>query len=176
MKYGLVYGLISGTIAIVVILAGLELTPRDGLFHGYTFGYLVMLLAMTFIFVGVKRYRDEECGGVIRFGPAFLMGLGIAAVAAVAYVVVFEAYLAATGYGFLDEYIAGTVRAREAAGMAAAVVARERAELESMLLDPLVRVPFTFLEIFPVGLLVALVSAALLRNPKLLPARGPAQS
>jgi hypothetical protein len=29
-----------------------------------------------------------------------------------------------------------------------------------------------FLEIFPVGLLVALVSAALLRNPKLLPARG----
>lgn len=172
MKYGLVYGLISGTIAICVILAGLELTPRDGFFHGYTFGYLVMLLAMTFIFVGVKRYRDEECGGVIRFGRAFLMGLGIAAVAAVAYVVIFETYLAATGYGFLDEYIAGTVRDREAAGIAVAEVARERAELESMLLNPLVRVPFTFLEIFPVGLLVALVSAALLRNPKLLPARG----
>lgn len=171
MKYGLVYGLISGTIAILVMLAGLELTPRESFFHGFTFGYLVMLLAMTFIFVGVKRYRDQECGGVIRFGHAFLMGLGIAAVAAVAYVVIFETYLAATEYRFLDQYIAGTVRDRQAAGIAVADVARERAELESMLHNPLVRVPLTFLELFPVGLVVALVSAALLRNPKLLPAR-----
>jgi hypothetical protein len=36
--------------------------------------------------------------------------------------------------------------------------------------NPLFRVPMTFLEIFPVGLLVALVSALLLRNPKVLPA------
>ena len=172
MKYGVVYGLIAGTFAILVIMAGLELTPRESVCHGYTFGYVVMILAMTFIFVGVKRYRDEECGGVIRFGRAFLMGLGIAAVAAVAYVLIFEIYLAATGYQFLDRYIAGTVQDRQAAGAAAADVARERAELESMLLNPLVRVPLTFLEIFPVGLLVALVSAALLRNPKLLPARG----
>jgi len=32
----------------------------------------------------------------------------------------------------------------------------------------------TFIEIFPVGLLVALISAALLRNPKMLPARASA--
>ncbi len=29
----------------------------------------------------------------------------------------------------------------------------------------------TFLEIFPVGLIIALLSAALLRNPKVMPAR-----
>lgn len=33
------------------------------------------------------------------------------------------------------------------------------------------RLPITFLEIFPVGALVALISAALLRNPKIFPAR-----
>ena len=37
--------------------------------------------------------------------------------------------------------------------------------------NPLFRLPMTFIEIFPVGLLVALVSAALLRNPSFLPAR-----
>ena len=34
--------------------------------------------------------------------------------------------------------------------------------------NPLFRIPMTFMEIFPVGFLVALVSALLLRNPKIL--------
>ncbi|HYJ83405.1 MAG TPA: hypothetical protein VEW26_11280 [Allosphingosinicella sp.] len=38
--------------------------------------------------------------------------------------------------------------------------------------NPLFRMPMIFVEIFPVGRLVALVSAALLRNPRFLPARG----
>jgi hypothetical protein len=38
--------------------------------------------------------------------------------------------------------------------------------------DPLFRMPMTFMEIFPVGLLISLISAAVLRNPKVLPARG----
>ena len=37
--------------------------------------------------------------------------------------------------------------------------------------NPLYRLPITFMEIFPVGLLVALFSAAILRNPKAFPAR-----
>ena len=102
------------------------------------------------------------------------MGLGIAAAAGVAYVMGWEAYLAMTDYAFMDEYIAGIVRAREAKGLSAAAMAEEMAKLESLRVNyanPLFRIPMTFLEIFPVGLLVALVSALLLRNPKLLPRR-----
>jgi hypothetical protein len=176
MKYALTYGLISGLVIIAVIMAGLLLGPEGGVTHSYWFGYSVMLVALTFIFVGVKRYRDIECGGVIRFLPALGMGLAIAAVASLAYIVVWEIYLASTGYRFMDEYIASIARAREAAGASPAVIAAEMAEMESMreaYRNPLIRVGFTFLEIFPVGLLVALVSAALLRNPKLLPATEP---
>jgi hypothetical protein len=36
--------------------------------------------------------------------------------------------------------------------------------------NPLYRLPMTFLEIFPVGFIVALVSAALIRSSKFLPA------
>ena len=170
MKYALVYGLLSGTVIILTMLTGMVLAPRGSFFRTEWFGYLVMLVVLTFIFVGVKRYRDAECGGVIRFGRAFLTGLGIAAFAGLAYVVVFEIYLAATGYRFMDEYIAGIVRQRQAAGVAGAELAREVANLESIRDNPLLRLPMTFLEIFPIGLLVALVSALLLRNPKLLPA------
>lgn len=37
--------------------------------------------------------------------------------------------------------------------------------------NPLFRLPLTFAEVAPVGLVVTLVSAALLRNPRMLPAR-----
>jgi Protein of unknown function (DUF4199) len=172
MKYALTYGLLSGLVIIATMLTGLLLSDRDSFFSSEWFGYLVMLVALTFIFVGVKRYRDVERGGIIRFGPAFGMGLAIAAVAGLAYVAVWEAYLAATDYAFMDEYIAGALRARQAEGVTGAALAREAAQLETLRSqygNPLFRIPMTFLEIFPVGLLVALVSAALLRNPRLLP-------
>jgi hypothetical protein len=154
---------------------GIVLGGEGSFLRSHWFGYLVMLVALTFIFVGVKRYRDVERGGVIKFGAAFAMGLGIAAAAGIAYVVGWEAYLAMTDYAFMDEYIAGIVRAREAEGLSGTAMAEELAKLESMRVsyaNPLFRIPMTFLEIFPVGLLVALVSALLLRNPRLLPATG----
>jgi hypothetical protein len=175
MKYALIYGTLAGLVIISVMLTGIVAADRDSFFASMWFGYLVMLVAMTFMFVGVKRYRDVEHGGVVRFRPAFLMGLGIAAVAAVAYILVWEIYLAATGYRFMDDYLAGMARDLQAQGKSAAEIAREMAGYEWMRANypnPLIRIPLTFTEIFPIGLIAALVSAALLRNPRLLPARG----
>lgn len=173
MKYALIYGLLSGLVIIGTMLAGLLLAPQGSFFASEWFGFLVMFVAMAFIFVGVKRYRDVELGGVVRFGRAFALGLGIAIVAGLAYVIVWEIYLATTDYRFMDDYIAALVRARQAEGVSGAALAREIAGYETMRIqyrNPLFRIPVTFLEIFPVGLLVALVSALLLRNPRLLPA------
>jgi len=173
MKYALVYGLLSGLVVAGVIVTGLALGPDSGFHHSVWFGYLVMLAALTFIFVGMKRYRDVERGGVIRFLPAFGLGLGIAAVAGIAYVCAWELYEASTGYRFMDEYIAGMIRQSRAEGASEAEIARQLAEMEDMrtsYANPLFRIPMVFLEIFPVGLIIALISAALLRNPRLLPA------
>jgi len=180
MKYALIYGLLSGFIVCAVIVAGLAIGGGHdgGVFGTIWFGYLVMLVAMTFIFVGVKRYRDVERGGVIKFLPAFGMGLAIALCAGIAYACVWEIYLASTGYRFMDEYIASMIRHRQAEGASAAEIASVTAEMESMrtsYANPFFRIPMTFIEIFPVGLLVALVSAALLRNPRLLPATVPSE-
>ncbi len=174
MRYALTYGGIAGLIVIVTIMAGLTFAERDGFFTSEYLGYLVMLVALSLIFVGVKRYRDVEAGGVIRFLPALKLGLGIAAVAALVYVLVWELHEALTGYRFMDQYLAGIARRLAAEGRSAAEIAREMAGYEWMRANypnPLVRIPMVFLEIFPVGLVVALISAGLLRNPRLLPAR-----
>ena len=176
MKYALLYGFLSGLVIILTMIAGLVF-GKDVFLSSAVFGYLTMLVALTLIFVGVKRYRDNELGGVVRFGRAFALGLGIAVVSSVIYVAVWEIYQAQTDYAFIDEYTDHVVSAKEKEGAtpeALAQLRQEMAELKTSYANPLFRVPMTFLEIFPVGLLVALVSAAILRNPKVLPARVPA--
>ena len=172
MRYSIVYGGIAG--AIVIAMASLVVS-RDLPSHFETpwFGYLVMLVAFSLIFVGMKRYRDVECGGVIRFGRAFGVGLGMAIVAGLIYVVGWEIFLAASGRDFMAEYTATTIDAMRTDGATPAAIEARAAEMRDFAgqyRNPFVRVPITFAEIFPVGLIVALVSAALLRNPKLLPA------
>jgi hypothetical protein len=45
------------------------------------------------------------------------------------------------------------------------------AEFREQYSNPFFRMPITFIEIFPVGILVSLISALLLRNSRFLPAR-----
>ena len=103
-----------------------------------------------------------------------LRALGIAVVASVAYVITWEVYLAATDYAFIREYTQSILaeRANELIGAALQAEIDKMAELEAQYANPLYRLPITFLEILPVGLVVALVSAAVLRNSKVLPAHG----
>lgn len=166
----LLYGLGSGA----VIICGIGVSMALGGHSSVITGYLIMLVALSTILLAVKQHRDRELGGVIKFLPAFLIGLGIALAASLAYVVIWEVYLAATHYDFMDKYTASMLAAKRAAGVTGAAYAKavaEAAEMRRSYANPLYRLPETFAEIFPVGLLVALVSAGLLRNPKFLPAR-----
>lgn len=172
-RIALIYGSIAGAIVIATMILGLSLQP-DGALSSPVFGYLVMLVALTLIFIGVKKHRDEDLDGVIKFARAFLTGLAIAAVAGVVYVVIWEIYLAATDQAFIKEYAASLIEAKRAEGVSGAELDSFVARMETMktnYANPLFRVPMTFVEIFPVGLVVALVSAALLRNEKFMPAR-----
>ena len=172
-RYALIYGAIAGAIAATVLTVGIA-SDLSNHTTSLWFGYLVMLVALSLIFVGIKRYRDVECGGVIRFGRAFLLGLGIAAVAGLIYALVWESYLQISGYDFMADYTRSVLKNMQAEGASPAAIQAKAAEMNAMAesyKNPLFRIAMTFIEIFPVGILVALVSAGLLRNPKMLPAR-----
>ncbi len=161
------YGCITGTVIIGSMIVTMKLSDSEWL------GYLTMIVALSVIFLAVKRYRDQQLGGVIRFGTAFMLGLGVAAVASLAYVILWEVNLAATDYAFIGDYTQSVLAAREAEGLSGIALRVEidsMNELEARYANPLFRLPQTFLEIFPVGLVVALAAAAVLRNSKVLPA------
>lgn len=169
----LTYGLISGLASIAGIIVSMKLIPGHG-DASMVVGYLIMLVALSAILVAVKQHRDNALGGVIGFLPALGMGLAIAAVATVAYVLVWEAYLAITGYDFVADLTRQTLAEKHAAGASPAEIAKVTAELDEMhrtYSNPVIRMGMTSMELFPVGLLVALVTAALVRNPRFLPAK-----
>ena len=168
-----VYGTISGTIVILGMFISITFVADHGTM-GMVADYLSMLVATSFVFVGVKRYRDTELGGVIRFWPAFWLGLGIASVAAIAYVFSWEVYMWKTDYAFMNEYIAGYLKDLEASGASAAEIAKQSAEMQKFARQyeqPLFRMLITLSEFAPIGLLVPLVSAALLRKSSFMPAK-----
>ena len=175
-KTALVYGSISGAVVLGVILVGLKFGDQhgSGVFSSEWFGYLVMLVGLSTIFLAIRDYRNKTLGGVIKFLPAFGLGLMIAAFAGVAYVISWEIYLSATHYVFMDQYVASMIEHARASGLSGAALDAKVAELNAMkasYANPLFRLPMTFVEIFPVGVFIALISAAVLRNSKVLPAR-----
>lgn len=170
----LIYGAIAGTFVITSMLIGFALSDGEGFGSSQLIGYLFMLVALSLIFVGVKRYRDRELGGVIKFGAAALMGLGIGAVAGVMYVAIWEVNLAVTNYAFIDNYTTGIIEAKKAKGLAGVELEALVTKMEKMKEqygNPLFRLPMTFMEIFPVAAIVSLISALLLRNEKFMPTR-----
>ncbi|MEZ5997226.1 MAG: DUF4199 domain-containing protein [Hyphomonas sp.] len=173
-----VYGFCAG--AFVGAVLSLSIIARGGEGSGdssgsYLIGYASMLLGLSVIFVAVKRQRDISQGGVIKFLPAFGMGLAISFIAGVVYALAWELTLALTGLDFAGAYAEAAIETAKAKGMAGTELEAYTAKMQDfakMYSNPAFRIPMTFTEIFPVGVLVSLVCALLLRNSRFFPARG----
>jgi hypothetical protein len=172
LRYGIVAGLIVAVPMVWRMLSAEAADPNP--LGGMLVGYLTMLVALTAVFLGIKQYRDKVLGGAIRFLPAFGVGLAISAVACVFYVVGWEISMAFSEFDFTAWYSNYMIEAAKAKGASAEDLARateEARRFADSYRNPLVRIPFTFVEMFPVGVLVSLISAAVLRNSRVLPAR-----
>ena len=172
VKYGVIAGLVVGASMYVSFWATGGEMPHGWV--GMAVGYATMLVAMSAVFMGIKHQRDVAGGGVIRFWPAFGMGLAISFIAALFYVATWELVQATIVDDFAGSYASAVIEAQKAKGVDAAALAKLSAEMEAFKVqyaDPMFRLPMTFAEIFPVGVLVSLVSALVLRNPRVLPAR-----
>jgi hypothetical protein len=155
------HGLIAGGILIVAFAVTLPL----GL-HSEVIGYTSMVLAFLLVFFGIRAYR-EEIGGAIGFGKAFQVGILITLVICAIYVVSWEIVYWGFMPDFLDKYNAHALAKLRASGATEAAIREAQAkmaQLAKLYANPLFNAGITFMEIFPVGLIVTLVSAAILRR------------
>lgn len=172
LGYGTIAGLIvGGFLSYTTITSGGDHSDMTG---SLLLGYTSMLIGLSLVFIAIKRHRDRDLGGVIKFLPAFGMGLGVSIVAGLLYAASWEIALGVTKIDFAGDYARHMIEAKEKAGASAEELTKAKAEaanFEVQYNNPLFRVPMTFVEIFPVGVLVSLVSAGLLQNSRFLPAR-----
>ncbi|HRD53414.1 MAG TPA: DUF4199 domain-containing protein [Flavobacteriales bacterium] len=165
----LLYGLIAG----VIVSAMMWLTLGDGKHdweNGEMIGYTTMVIALSTIFFGVRTYRDKHAGGAITFGKAFLLGLYITLVASTVYVASWMILSATMEQDFMESYMEHTRTKLELSGAPEAEVQAKLEEMKGfaeLYKNPVVKIGFTYMEILPVGLLVSLICAGLLkrRNP-----------
>ena len=170
-RYCIIAGLIIG---IPMVWRMLAAKPGEVPVVGMLLTYLVMIVALTAVFIGVKAYRDKVLGGVIRFLPALGLGIGISAVASVIYVLCWEFSSAYSSFDFVAFYKAYMVDAVKAGNPTPEQLQKAMADADAfavMYANPLYRMPMTFIEMFPVGVIVSLISAAILRNSRVLPAK-----
>lgn len=165
----LIFGLIAGGILglFMAIMIPLCMNGHDNLKNAEILGYTMMLLAFILVFFGVRSYRENIAGGSITFGKAFQVGIFITLVACAVYVIAWEIIYWGFIPDFGERYAAGMIAKAQAGGASAAKLAAMKAEMAQFVVNykkPLYNIGMTFLEVFPVGLIMTLISAGFLRR------------
>src|ERR1700744_5085813 len=166
-KTVLTFGLIAGLIVSVLMGGSLLLANKIGSGHSMALGYTIMVASFLLIYFGIRSYRDNDLGGQISFGRAFTCGILITLIATCFYVVSWEFIFFTFMPHFMDGYFAAQIRHVQASGLDAATIATKVAAIQhsqQLYQNPLVNAAYTFIEPFPVGLIITLISAALLRR------------
>jgi len=163
------FGLISGAIMSIMMVVTIPFIDSIGSSTGEVIGYTSMVLAFLLVFFGIRSYRDNVRGGTIGFGRAFSVGLLIAAIASLCYVATWEVLYFKVFTDFDAKMEQASLARARAAGKSEAEVQKVRAQAESfsrLYRNPLYNSAITFLEPLPVGVVMALVSAGILRRKR----------
>jgi hypothetical protein len=169
----LIYGLIAGTLVSTFMLLSMNyLSHCEGNVDyniSMAVGYASMLIAFSLVYVGIRNYRNKYNAGVISFGKAFKIGFFIALIASTMYVIAWMIDYFFFMPDFMDKYTAHMLDEMKASGAGAEEIAlkkNEMAEMGKMYKKPLFNALITYAEILPVGLLVTLISALILKRKK----------
>ncbi len=164
-----IFGLLSGLVLAAEMLATLPFLDTMGSSIGYLVGYTTMVLAFLLVYFGVRSYRDNVLGGSIGFGRAFGVGMLIVVVASTCYVATWELVYFKLRPDFGQKYAQAMIDKAQSSGASAEVIAqkiKEAHDFQIMYDNPLVNIGYTFLEPLPPGLVLALVSAGMLRRKR----------
>lgn len=163
----ILFGLMGGMVTVLNYLmwSRMHLENMTDMAYTMLIGYVIMLLSCIPIFFGLRKIRANS-EGKISFGKLLLLGLGIAGVAGLIYGIAWAVYYN-THPGILDWFNKNITEQMTKEGKTATEIQKSVSQMKEMFKmydNPItaVLVPM-FMEFMPVGLIVSLISAAILR-------------
>ena len=166
-KHVLTFGLLSGAVAALMMFLTLPFAERIGFDRSIVVGYTTIVISMLFVYFGVRSYRDNVLGGRLTFADGVKAGLLISVISSVCYVAAWLVLFYGFMSDFADKYANYLVESVRAAGGSQAEIdaaMKQSEDARGMLANPLINAAVAFTEPFPVGILVTLISAAVLRR------------
>jgi hypothetical protein len=115
----------------------------------------------------ITRKYDDKTGGTITFGRAFKVGILITLISCLCYVATWQILYYSVMGDFMTKYSAHMVEEVKASGASPEAVQTQVQQIERMkelYRNPFVNIAMTFIEPFPIGLIMTLMSAAVLRK------------
>ena len=161
------FGLISGAVSSLMMIVLVTFGGRIGFDRGAIIGNTSIVLSFLMVFFGIRTYRDNIGNGQITFAKGFTVGLCITLISCIFYVVTWEVIYYNFLPGFWDAYGAHLAAKLTASGASPAAV---QAELEQarkykeLYKNPFFNAALTFIHPVPIGLVITLFSALVLRR------------
>ena len=164
------FGLIASVILILGMVAGtMSVGGGKNYSIGEVLGYIAMIIALSTIFFGVRKYKEQN-DNLLSFGEGFKVGILITLLSSAFYVLTWltlfnytdgakemmESYFETR----LDNIMAQEIAEEEIQKQVEAFEVSRGNYMKSTGMQGVM----TFLEIFPVGLLLSLVAALVLRK------------
>ena len=140
--------------------------------NGELTGYSTMVIALSLVFFGIKSYRDKHSKGIISFGKAFKVGILITLIAAIMYAMAWEVCYSQMSDEFTKQMTTRYFEKLKKNGASDAELEKAKVEwagFGEMYKNPVVRFGVTLMEVSPVGIIITLLSAGLLRKKEFLP-------
>jgi hypothetical protein len=165
----LTFGLIAGAFLAAMMVCNTAFIDRIGFDRAEVLGYTTMVLAFLMVFFGIRSYRENIGGGTIGFGRAVGVGLLITLVASACYVATWEVIYYQVAPDFGERYGEHMIEKARADGASEQELAATQAQMErfrELYRNPFINAALTFLEIFPIGLIMTVVSAGILRRSR----------
>ncbi len=166
-KTVLTFGLISGAVSAAAMLATIPFADAIGWDKGVILGYTIIVLSALMVFLGVRSYRENVGRGRLTFGRGVAVGILITLISSACYVGTWEIVYFKLMPGFAEKYAAHMVERAKASGASQQKIEeteRQAKQFKQMYDNPAINMALTFAEVFPIGLVVTLVSAGILRK------------
>lgn len=162
LKFGGYGALLGGTI----FMSSHFFSSQLGMGTLEIFGYASIIASLSFVFFGIKHFRDQHNNGSVSFGKALTIGLAIAVIVGIVIGILDIIYVTYVNPDFGTEYVQYALDNVKDTLTPEEFAAYKAGLLEEMKLydNPAFAGIFMFAIVFAIGIIVSLISALILQR------------